>query len=257
MSTKVIARDADHISKLAVDAGLLDWKTIWDENGALAAKRANPNILYNGNRLDGGDSVTIPNIDRTPSPAGTDADHGFVIPTNKLFLRMRILLDDFTAVANALYELVVPGLPAPLKGKTDAMGQLQQEIPREAQTARLTVSIPPPKNAPKGKPAEGVAPVTWELKIGALNPIMESAPDKWCTSGVQQRLNNLQMNSGKIDGIVGPITTAATKQFQTICDLKVDGKAGQGETQPKLVEIHDKPDSVLGPLPKPKPSTLR
>jgi hypothetical protein len=250
MAKTHIAKASEHISKLAVDNGFLDWHTIWKANSSLSAKRKNPNVLYKGNKLDGGDSVTIPKQDATPAAAPTNADHPFVTPNTKLFLRLRILHPDFTAVASAAYELTIDGAAAPLKGNTDAMGQIEQEIPRGAQTADLTVRLPPPKTAP-GQPIIGPTPVTWHLQIGALNPIMEQAPDKWCTSGVQQRLNNLGLGSGPIDGISGPLTKAAVKTFQSLCGLKVDGAAGQGETQPKLVDIFDKPDSVLGPLPKP------
>lgn len=249
MAKAHIALGSEHISKIAADNGFLDWHTIWKANSSLSAKRSNPNVLYKGNKLEGGDSITIPKQDTTPASAPTNADHPFVIPNTKLFLRLRILHPDFTAVASAAYELVVDGA-GPLKGNTDNSGQIEQEIPRDAQTADLTVRLPPPKAA-AGQPIVGATPVTWHLKIGALNPIMEQAPDKWCSSGVQQRLNNLGLGSGPIDGIVGPLTKAATKSFQSLCGLKVDGLAGQGETQPKLVEIHDKPDSVLGPLPKP------
>lgn len=49
--TKHVCTDTDHISKLAADGGFAHWKTVWDNNGSLSAKRANPNILFKGDKL--------------------------------------------------------------------------------------------------------------------------------------------------------------------------------------------------------------
>ena len=80
---------------------------------------------------------------------------------------------------------------------------------------------------------------------------MEKAPEKWCISGVQARLNNMAINSGPVDGILGSNTKYAVKTFQAYFDLKKDGKPGQGETQPKLVDVHDKNTYTGNPAPKP------
>jgi hypothetical protein len=136
-------------------------------------------------------------------------------------LRLRILKDDFTPLKKAPYELKI-GAGAVLQGKTDDNGGLEHEIPNDAAVAVLTVKAkaadtdtappPPAKNPPEPAPLRGDVPITWNLKIGALNPIREEAPDKMCISGVQQRLNNLNMNTGPIDGILGANTKAAVKK---------------------------------------------
>jgi len=98
---------------------------------------------------------------------------------------------------------------------------------------------------------QGDVPIQWDLSIGRLNPVMEKAPDQYCVSGVQQRLNNLALNCGPVDGIRGPNTRASIEAFQRIFGLTPDAIPGQGETQPKLVDVHDKPDSIVGPAPAP------
>jgi hypothetical protein len=265
---------SDHISKLTADAGFQDWQTIWNANPTLQQRRANPNILFKGDRYSAGDTVRIPDSESRIETGGTGSHHPFVVEDNRLFLRIRILKDDFTAVTNASYTLTVDGAPAPFEGQTDANGQLEHEIPRTAQSGQLVVRVPgdqtdaasPPPAAdasappsppppPGSPPLRGPVPVSWNLQIGALNPIMENAPDRWCISGVQQRLNNLALNTGPIDGIKGPNTEAAIREFQRIFGLDVDGKPGQLQTQPKLQEVHDRPDSVLGPMPPPPPAS--
>jgi hypothetical protein len=237
-----------HISKVADTYGFRTIKPVVDENSSLKSKRKNLNLLFHGDRYNAGDIVTVPDFAEKDEQGSTEKNNVFKLDGEKLFLRIRILGEDFTAIANADYELTVPGLPNPVKGKTDAKGQIEAEIPRHADSASLAVRVPAAKT---GAPADGAVagdvPCTWALKIGGLNPIMENAPDKWCVAGVQQRLNNLAINCGSIDGINGPITTNAVKAFQKLFGLKIDGKPGQYETQPKLVEVHDKPDSVLGP----------
>ena len=259
MARNHVCTGSDHISKLAADAGFEHWNTVWDENGSLKSKRANPNLLFKGDKLHPqGDTVKIPEHDPGSTSAAVDAHHPFTIGSDHLFLRLRILKDDFTALANAQYTLTVDGVVAPFTGKTNGQGQLEKEIPRTATQGTLTVTASAPASGSGGSGSGGgtcaEAPVTWQLQIGRLNPIMENAPDLWCIAGVQQRLNNLGISTGPIDGIKGRLTEAAIKTFQRLFDLQDDGKPGQGETQPKLQEVHDKPDSVLGPKPPPNDS---
>src|SRR6266566_1864364 len=182
MSTNHICQDNDHISVLAETAGLADWHTIWNANPNLKSRRSNPNMLFKGDRNAQGDSIFIPDPEEGNESGGTANEHAFVVPLQKLFLRMRILKDDFTAVANAEYELTVTGVAAPFKGKTNAQGQFEVEIPPTSQTATLSVRVPAsatdtsggkavePSDSSFGGP-RGPVPVTWSLRIGALNPI--------------------------------------------------------------------------------------
>jgi hypothetical protein len=65
---------------------------------------------------------------------------------------------------------------------------------------------------------------------------------------VQQRLNNINLNTGPIDGINGANTTAAITTFQDLAAIsdKV-AKAGVSDkamTQAKLQKVHDGPTPV-------------
>ncbi len=250
---------SDHISSVAAKHGFVRWQTIWDANPSLKSKRKDPNKLFHGDRYNKGDTLTIPGKDAKKKESGaTDKTHKFKIESQKVFLRLRILKEDFTPLKNAVYQLqFVGGSDMILNGKTDDKGQIEREITRTNQLVRLIVRTtpednkpPPPKDGSKPKDLYGPGVIDWILYVGRQNAIMENAPDKWCISGVQQRLNNLNINSGPIDGIRGPVTTAAVKAFQKLFGLKDDGKPGQGETQPKLQKVHDDPDSIV-PLAKP------
>lgn len=255
MATQHRCANEDHISKIAAQHGFADWKTVWEVNGDLKSKRKNPNLLFKGDKLNKGDVVKIPDPKAGSDSGSTGSTLSFELVGQTLFLRMRILKDDFTALPNAEYELLIDGVAAPFKGKTDGNGQIEVEIPRTTQAGILKLRVPFPlsesagtSGAPAGGAQQGEVPVVWNLQIGAANPILEKAPDGPCISGVQQRLNNLGLNTGPIDGIKGPNTTAAIKAFQKLFGLSESGNADSA-TQQKLEEVHDKPDSIKGPAP--------
>lgn len=45
-------------------------------------------------------------------------------------------------------------------------------------------------------------------------------------SNLQDRLNGMGLNCGKIDGVFGPLTEAAVREFQKSVGIKIDGKCG-------------------------------
>ncbi len=51
-------------------------------------------------------------------------------------------------------------------------------------------------------------------------------PEKPTIEDIQQALVNANLYKGKIDGVLGPKTTQAIREFQTQNNLKVDGKVG-------------------------------
>jgi N-acetylmuramoyl-L-alanine amidase len=69
-----------------------------------------------------------------------------------------------------------------------------------------------------------------KLKLGALSPVASA-------KGVQQRLQNLGFDCGPIDGIVGPRTRAAVRNFQAKFGLPPDGILGP-QTRTLLKEKH-------------------
>src|SRR5712692_6308903 len=96
----------DHISQLAKAYGFRDWKKLWDANSKLKSKRSNPNLLFKTDRAN----VHAPEILEVPDPEekkvskATEADYLFKLVSQKLFLRLRILKDDFTPIKNADYS---------------------------------------------------------------------------------------------------------------------------------------------------------
>lgn len=271
MAKKHPCEPNDHISRISAKYNYMDWETVWNapENKSLKSKRKNPHLLFKADKTWAGrkpDTVHLPEKKGTDSQA-TDKEYAYklVAPPN-LDLKLRILNVDFTPIKNAEYELKIDGKKDPYKDKTSDKGEIvAKNIPAGAQKGTLSLRMSATdakkkgpeakKDQPEGdetsKAVEGDVPVTWELKIGGLNPIMEKAPDKWCISGVQARLNNMAINSGPVDGILGSNTKHAVETFQAYFDLKKDGKPGQGETQPKLVDVHDKNTYTGSPVPKP------
>ena len=106
------------------------------------------------------------------------------------------------------------------KGTLDEKARLRIPNAHLADTARLTVWC-------FGVDQE---PITWTLQLGSL-----LAADS--VAGIQSRLNNLGLNVGPVDGIVGSKTKAAIRNFQNRYGLAVDGEAGN-RTVEKLKSVH-------------------
>ncbi len=251
-------KDNDHIAALAAKYKLRNWETLWKANAKLQQVRANPNLLFKGDARHEGDTVEIPEAKDKKDGGATETAHKYIVPAQKLFLRLRILNERFQPVTDAPFTLLLPDGVQPIEGKTDANGQIEQEISRTAQRAVLTIRVkasdtdPPPKPGEKaagGAALRGDVPIQWTLQIGKLNPIEEYAPTVHCVSGVQQRLNNLCINAGPVDGILGPNTQAAVTAFQKLFGLDETGVPDILKTQNKLFEVHDKPDSIVKTAP--------
>jgi len=259
----------DHISKIAADNDFGDWNTVWDANGPLQRQRSNPNLVFKGDRrVRRGDVLTIPEQTRREEAAATESDHEFEARQAQLYLRLRILKPDFTPLAGAAYSLTIDDEVYPFESQTNDRGEIEIPIPRTAQRGELVVRVPASAtdSSPSGDTGTGETPdtegegeteagselrgdvpVTWELQIGALNPIMERAPDQNCVSGVQQRLINLALYTGGVDGILSRTTQDAIRQFQRIFGIDPQtGDPDQIRTQPRLRDVHD---SVEGAQP--------
>ena len=282
----------EHMGNLAVKYDFFDWNTLFDANKKL--NRTDPTVLYKAK--SGGDKVEIPEKTENKVACEVDNTHVFQVPTYKMWLRLRILKDNFEPVKQASYELEfvdngmlnletettaegkvktlnVDGKELPLKDKTDDKGLIEYEIPIQLETAILAVRVkaedtdapkPQPEAGDGGEapatpkepqPVRGEVPITWELQIGKLNPIKEEAPNSKCVSGVQQRLNNININSGPIDGKLGRNTKAAIKAFQDLYQIDAEGSEGQpdDQTQQQLYDVYEGPSPVPKP-PEPKPA---
>ena len=234
------AKKNDHLLLLAKENNI-PLKKLKDANPEL---KRNPNLLFKGDDWADGDTVKIPAPEVKEAAAGTGKTNTFEIDGTKLFLRLRVLNEDFTALKNADYELTVEASPTPVvkKGKTDGNGQIETEIPPKAQKATLSVATPPPD----GQKGAGKAGMTWALEIGALNPMLEKAPDDECISGVQARLNNIGFYCGEVNGVSDETFEKQVKAFRKTFGL-ADGKASDATLQNKLKEIHDTPDKIVKP----------
>ena len=273
-TTEHRCKDNEHIGSLAAKYDFFDWNTLWDANQSL--KRANPTVLYKARF--GGDAVKCPEKKEKKETCAVDQKHAFQVPTYKMWLRLRILNEAFAPIKDTQYELEVENVEKPFKGKTKD-GLIEHEIPVDASEATLALLVKsedtdPPKKEAKSddasappdkkkdskkepKPVRGDVPITWKLKIGKLNPINEKAPNDRCVSGFQQRMNNLALNSGPVDGILGPNTRAAISAFQDLYKIKAQkGYEGipDGRTHDKVAAVHDGPNPVPQP---PKPDSKK
>src|SRR5262249_55988912 len=83
-------RQGEHISRLANEAGLPSYLTIWNhsKNADLKSKRKNPNVLHPG------DEVFIPEMKQQSRDAGTDSRHIYKLKSTQL--RLLIVVEDQT-----------------------------------------------------------------------------------------------------------------------------------------------------------------
>jgi len=163
----------------------LTWKILWDNshNAELRKKREDPNVLMPG------DQVYVREMKQRTTSKGDKATHSFKrkgVPTK---LRLRLMRDDKSR-ANERYVLTVDGTST--TGTLDGNGQLEGVIPCDARSGNVVV----------GDDVDG-----YPLDLGALDPVGEA-------TGLQGRLNNLGFYCGEVDGIVGPRTRTAIRQFQ-------------------------------------------
>ncbi|MCL5270484.1 MAG: peptidoglycan-binding protein [bacterium] len=280
----------EHITRLSTIKAGCQWQTLWDKNGSLQGKRKNAFLLFHGDgrTVRGGtvyyrhlpDIIEIPAKGEKHESGSTEAKHKFVVPVQEVFLRLKILDEYLQPMKNIDYTLVIEGIAT--KGKTSEKGLIEQSIRPSVQRGTLTLFIPEPNVAAAGQAAGGQAAgapaaaagqakatgqaagagqakaaapdrrikITYPLQIGRLDPIQEEAPDKYCTPGVQARLNNLGFEAGSVDGVSGPISQKAIKRFQRRMSLSETGQADDA-TQSALYKLHD--TDQPGPQPKDLP----
>ncbi|HUI55331.1 MAG TPA: peptidoglycan-binding protein [Bryobacteraceae bacterium] len=194
-------QQGDCLASIAFEYGFF-WKTIWDhaENRQLKTKRKDPSVLY------AGDVLFIPEKQTKEEPRATDQRHTFVhkgIP-EKLHI---ILKAGDDPIANMDYIMSIDGKL--VSGTTGGDGDLEQPIVPNAKQAKLWLG---PKH------------LEYEIRLGNLDPLDE-------IEGVQARLNNIGFPCGEVDGVKGPVTTAALKRFQRSQGLTESGEIDQKTLQ--------------------------
>ena len=203
------------MTRIALDHGFSDYRTLWEhpDNAALKARRKNPNVLFPG------DVMAIPERVEKQEPRPTDQRHRFRVRRPSLALRLQLEDIYHRPIANATCELVIEN--DLYQVTTDPTGRLEREIPPRAERAWLTI-----RNA-----ETPLRDVPLELRIGHLHPVDT-------VSGQLARLANLGYYDG--DSAAPPVERRfrlAIEEFQCEHSLRVDGVCGL-LTQDKLQTAH-------------------
>ena len=205
-----VVKEGDCISSIAKDTGHF-WETIWNhgDNAELKEVRKDPNVLLPGDR------VTIPEKTPKEESGETEQRHRFVRRGEPAALHLR-LLHEGEPVANQEFVMRL-NTGEERRGTTDTDGNLEVAIPGNAARATLTLG------------SEGQGGV-YHLKLGHVLP-----PEK--VRGLQQRLTNMGISCGPVDGVLGPLTRAGLRQFQESKGLEVNGQPDE-RTQEALKSEH-------------------
>jgi N-acetylmuramoyl-L-alanine amidase len=209
MGRQHVVRQGECLSSIARTYGFADYRTIWDDaqNATLKRERKNPDLLFPGDKL------FIPEKGGREETGGTESRHRFVTRSTSVRLELAIRVDN-EPVSGKPYTLRVGDRE--LQGTTDGDGVLRETIDPTAAHGHLRFDDPP---------------LEWNLEIGHLDPVGKD-------TGVQARLNNLDHPCGDADGIPGPRTRAAVRQFQSRHGLRVTG-AIDAATRDALRKTHD------------------
>ena len=205
-------KQGDCISSIAEKYGLFGEK-VWDHpnNSRLKEKRKDPNILYPG------DKVFVPEKEKKEKSGNTEQRHRFKSKGKRRYLRLVIQDPQENPLVRKPYILEIDGRlledPGATESKTDNNGVIEHQIPAGANKGRLSIDNE-----------------IWTLKLSSLDPLET-------IEGIQGRLNNMNYQVGPIDGIEGPRTREAIRNFQRDYDLVVDGKCGH-KTQEKLKKVY-------------------
>lgn len=82
----------------------------------------------------------------------------------------------------------------------------------------------------------------------ALEEATATSYEQPSAENIQQALKNANLYAGNVDGIIGPRTKKAIRDFQTQNDLKVDGKVGPRTWQklePFLSQAQEEPSEAV------------
>ena len=189
----------------------ISWKKLWDDpkNRPLRDRRENPNVLYPG------DKVYIPDVQPKEVQCPTDRKHRFRVP-GRLQVRIVLLDHGHRPISGVKYQYII-NREAGREKKTGIDGMASENLPDDATSVVLRV--------PWGD---------FPVRLGHLDPTRT-------VRGLQQRLTNLGIDPGGIDGIMGPKTRQAIAQFQQAeahAGLEPTGEPDE-KTIRRLREVHD------------------
>lgn len=145
-------------------------------------------------------------------PRGTEQTHRFRKP-GKARVRIAVLDLEHKPVSGVAYSFLV-GEECVVDAKTDGNGIAEMPVPERVGSVRLVL--------PWGE---------FPVEIGELDPANT-------VRGIQQRLTNLGIPCGPIDGLYGPLTRGGILSFQ-----KIEGLESTGEPDADLIgAIRDRHD---------------
>lgn len=185
---------------------------IWThaKNKKLRERREDANILYPG------DKVFIPERELKEESASTQQRHRFR-KLGSLEISVAVLDVHHSPLADVKYYFVVDREEQEQKS-TKKKGIAKARIPYHSSEVVL--------HLPWGE---------FPLELGCLDPART-------VKGIQKRLMNLGINPGPIDGVLGPKTARAIRDFQLAesdAGLSPTGQADE-QTIKRLREVHDR-----------------
>jgi N-acetylmuramoyl-L-alanine amidase len=200
-------REGECVASIAFEHGFHP-DTLWDhpDNADLKRLRGDPNVLL------AGDALVIPDLRTKEVACATGRLHRFKrrgVPEN---LRLRLHRGGKPR-ADLEYRLEIDG--AVRHGRTDGDGLLEAWIPPNARVGLLTL-------LESGE--------VLRLELGGLDPVDH-------LTGVQARLFNLGLYSGRVDGLDSPALRAAVRAFQVRQGLPETGEV-DAATRSALREVH-------------------
>jgi N-acetylmuramoyl-L-alanine amidase len=210
MTVEHKVKQGDCISSIAEKYGLF-WEKVWNHsnNAELKDKRKDPNVLYPG------DVVFVPDKEDKEESCSTEQRHRFRAKGVPALVRLVLVDDESEPRKDEPYILEIDG--ELYSGTTDNDGKIEHRIRPNAREGKLLFG------------AEGEE--EYLLQLGNLDPVEE-------ISGVQERLQNLGFDCGKIDGHMGAKTESALRAFQKKYQLQVTGQPDEA-TRQKLKGLHE------------------
>jgi N-acetylmuramoyl-L-alanine amidase len=212
----------ESLSRIAHHYGVKNWQKLWDhpKNQPLRKKRKDPNVLLVG------DEVAI----------GGMAVHEIIVPTDQvhrilismLMNELNVTFLDFERqpMKEKSYDFEYEGPKGKVtkSGQLTADGVLREEVPASVAIASVTFADPP---------------CSFELRVGALDPVEDDETKAAIISGVQARLSALGHGGADARGALGPSTRLALQDFQRTSMGKTDPSGEvDAETRGKLVEVY-------------------
>lgn len=217
MPQNYVANKNDDMESIAKKFGFGDYKVIYDhpQNAQLKQQRPKPNLLVEG------DVVFVPDIELGEESCATEQKHTFELKRHKVKLRLVLKDHKGKPFGDKKYELKIDDKK--FDGNTDGQGFVEQEVPADATSGKLTLFTEDEK----------LKVLSWDLSIGQLEPVETD-------DGVQGRLRNLGYYFGTLDKSVSDDESKdAIKDFQKDKSMTQNGDCND-QLRSTLRDEHDK-----------------